>query len=281
MNQVASGAGTLIWRPLRDFALIVKAEFVRDIIYMRRYPLEPLSFLFFMYLILMAFLFGLSQLLTQKSSAVLNQEVMILGYCLMQFVMATQMGWSGQIQNESQTGTLEQLSISGHTLGGVLLARGIAQFPRQALSFFLLLGAYHMTIPEAKLTLANWQDILFVLFVSMIGIFGVAFVFAGLTLLFKRVGFFFQIINFAFLGLFWQNRATLGDVAGFIYDTFPLTVGMSNLQRILIEGGAPATATPQGLVYLGVVSAVSMIVGFLLFYKMEQRARELALLSQY
>ena len=264
-----------------DFGLILKAEFVRDVIYMRRYPLEPLSFLFFMYLILMAILFGFSQLLTQKSSAVLNQEVMILGYCLMQFVLSTQMGWSGQIQNESQTGTLEQLSISGHTLGGVLLSRGIAQFPRQTLSFFVLLGAYYLTIPDTKLTLQHWPAAVGVLFLTMIGIFGVAYLFAGATLLFKRVGFFFQIVNFAFLGLFWQNRANLGEVSGFLYDVFPLTVGMSNLQRLLVTGGGPVTVTPQGAFYLLCVSAASMLVGFWAFYKMEQRARDLALLSQY
>ena len=265
----------------RDFGLIVKAEFVRDVIYMRRYPLEPLSFLFFMYLILMAILFGFSQLLTQKSSAVLNREVMILGYCLMQFVMSTQMGWSGQIQNESQTGTLEQLSISGHTLGGVLLSRGIAQFPRHVLSFFLLLGAYFLTIPDTKLTLAFWPQAVGTLFLTMVGIFGVAYLFAGATLLFKRVGLFFQIVNFAFLGLFWQNRAGLGNVTGFLYDVFPLTVGMSNLERLLVIGGGLATPTPQGPLYLASVSAVSMLVGFWAFYRMEQRARELALLSQY
>lgn len=269
-------------RLVKDFGLIVKAEFVRDIIYMRRYPLEPLSFLFFMYLILMAILFGFSQLLTSSSGeSVLNREVMILGYCLMQFVMATQMGWSGQIQNESQTGTLEQLSISGHTLGGILLSRGVAQFPRHTLSFFALLLAYYFTIPAATLTLAHWPEVILTLFLSALGIFGIAFVFAGITLLFKRVGFFFQIINFAFLGLFWQNRANLGDgVTGFLYDIFPLTVGMSNLQRLIVVD-APATATPQGWLYLLAVSSVSLIVGFVAFYKMEQRARELALLSQY
>ena len=42
-------------KTLQEFALIVKAEFKRDLLFMYRYPLEILSFLFFMYLILILF----------------------------------------------------------------------------------------------------------------------------------------------------------------------------------------------------------------------------------
>ncbi|MBK9499177.1 MAG: hypothetical protein IPO06_07360 [Leptospiraceae bacterium] len=137
-----------------DFLLILKAEVKRDYIYLKRYPLEIISFLFFMYIILLAVFFGFSQL-TIGSASLLNREKMIIGYCLMQFVLSTQMGWSGQIQNESQTGTLEQLSISGHSLGEVLLARGLAQLPRQIVSFYLLLFLYKISIPGLQIGFNN------------------------------------------------------------------------------------------------------------------------------
>ncbi len=270
---------------LKDFLLIVKAEFKRDLLYMKRYPLEPLSFLFFMYMILIAVLVGFSQLLPDGGRKLLNQELMILGYCLMQFVMATQMGWSGQIQNESQTGTLEQLSISGHTLGGVLLSRGIAQFPRQVLSFFLLLLAYKVSIPEANIRLDLFYKAIPILFITAIGIFGVSYVFAGITLLFKRVGFFFQIINFAFLGLFWQNRAKLeeGSVTALLYDIFPPSVGLANLREVLIQSGGQTAehSLSTGPLYLLMISLLSVGLGYFAFYRMEIRARRQALLSQY
>jgi len=177
--------------------------------------------------------FGFSQL-TIGSANLLNREKMIIGYCLMQFVLSTQMGWSGQIQNESQTGTLEQLSISGHSLGEVLLARGLAQLPRQIISFYVLLFLYKISIPGLQISFNNNFFILFTLLIMAIGIFGVSYMFAGVTLLFKRVGFFFQIVNFAFLGLFWQDRSKLtnGSFIAALYDNFPLTMGMSNLQNI-------------------------------------------------
>ncbi|MCE9499481.1 MAG: hypothetical protein K8R21_03115 [Leptospira sp.] len=184
---------------LKDFLLLVKAEIKRDYIYMLRYPMEILSFFIIMYMILMAIIFGVNMMIPNKTGWVLNQ--IILGYALMNFIMSSQMGWSGAIQNESETGTLEQLSISGHYLSGVLFARGISQFPRHTFNFFTL----YALLNYSTSTVSNFSFLysIPILFTGMIGIFGVSFVFAGITLLLKRVGMFFQIVNFGFLALFW------------------------------------------------------------------------------
>lgn len=268
---------------MTDFALLVKAEFRRDLIFMQRYPLEILSFLFFMYLILLSIVLGVSQLLgpAAKEAGGLQTDRMIIGYCLMQFILATQMGWSGQIQNESQTGTLEQLSLSGHSLAGVLLARGIAQMPRQILSFFLLLGAYNLSI-DTPVQTGSYYTIILILPAIAIGVYGVAFLFAGITLLFKRVGIFFQIINFAFLGLFWQNRDSLDGWLAVTYDWFPLTAGMKLLYNSLVNSGESTTIhfAVEWLFLLG-VSVCLMLPGYAAFRLMEKRARKAGLLSQY
>lgn len=263
---------------LYDFMLILKAEFYRDLIFMKRYPLEPISFLFFMFMILIAIIYGIGTLTNSPDGQIpLNQERMILGYCLMQFVMAAQMGWSGQISNESQTGTLEQLSISGHSLGGVLLSRGVSQFPRHVLSFFILLVAFTYA-RDAKIHYTLSLVAIPVMFLAAFGIYGVAYVFAGLTLLFKRVGFFFQIINFGFLGLFWLDRGSLpdGSITATLYDIFPLTVGMENLKDIFIQGALPASIPA-----LLITSIASWALGYWAFRIMERKARDLGLLSQY
>ncbi|MBL8018477.1 MAG: hypothetical protein JNM27_02330 [Leptospirales bacterium] len=277
----------------RDMALIIKAEIKRDLLYMKRYPLEILSFIFFMFLILLAIVWGVDTLLP-KGSKIMDagsgfaKERMVLGYCLMQFVLATQMGWSGQIQNESQTGTLEQLSISGHSLGGVLFARGVAQLPRQIISFFLMLGCYKLALPETGIDLSKFYLGIIDLCILAIGIFGVSYVFAGLTLLFKRVGFFFQIINFAFLGLFWQSRdglcapeadpATCNKALVWLFDHFPLTIGMTELTSSMTH---PSMHSPYTLFEFGVYSVVFMCAGYMAFRWMENRARAHGLLSQY
>jgi ABC-2 type transport system permease protein len=264
-----------------DFLLILKAEWKRDLIYMKRYPLEIISFILFMYIILLAVFFGFSQL-TIGSMNLLNKEKMIIGYCLMQFVMSTQMGWAGQIQNESQTGTLEQLSVSGHSLGEVLLARGFSQLPRQILSFMLLTYMYTISLNELQVGFQNFFSIIIILFILSIGLFGVSYLFAGLTLLFKRVGFFFQIINFAFLGLFWQDRSKLGSsFLGTIYDHFPLTMGMNSLQKFMIKQYVEVSLFDFQLLSFLFSSLIFFLIGFYFFSKMEEKAREYGLLSQY
>jgi len=267
---------------IRDFLLLLKSEFKRDLLFMKRYPLEPLSFLFFMYLILLSILLGLSQLVTADTAqSLINREKMILGYCLMQFVFSTQMGWSGQIQYESQTGTLEQLSISGHSLGEVLLSRGISQMPRQILSFFILILAYRLSLSDVNLSLAHLLDSVPILVTMAFGIYGISYFFAGITLLFKRVGMFFQIVNFAFLGIFWQDRHALteGGFAALFYDHFPLSVGMAKMQSALVP--RCDFCIELGFVRLAAVSLVYFGVGYFLFRLMEKRARKLGLLSQY
>ncbi|MBE7440055.1 MAG: hypothetical protein HS115_16510 [Spirochaetales bacterium] len=259
---------------LREAALMLKAEFVRDLIFMRRYPLEPLSFIFFMYMILIAVLFGFEQLMQGQTTG-LNREKMILGYCLMQFVLSAQMGWSGQIQNESQTGTLEQLSISGHSLGDVLLARGISQFPRHALSFLALFGAYALSLADLNFHLHRIHWLLLLLFITAFGVFGVAYVFAGVTLIFKRVGFFFQIINFAFLGLFWQDPARLEGLTLHFYQIFPLTAGMAAMESLLIVDRIPSIGP------MLTFSLLFWLAGYIVFRLLENRARKQGLLSQY
>jgi ABC-2 type transport system permease protein len=262
---------------IKDFLLLLKAEIKRDFIFMKRYPLEPISFLFFMYLILLAILFGFNQL---AGKGLVNVEKMVLGYSLMQFVLSTQMGWSGQIQNESQTGTLEQLSISGHTLGEVLMVRGFSQMPRQILSFYLLLVLFKFSNLELNMPLLQTLPyVVLSLIIMGIGIFGLSYIFAGITLLFKRVGFFFQIINFAFLGLFWQDRSLIeGTMMGFFYDHFPLTIGMAAIQNHLRFDSNPLKVE---WIYFIFHSMIYCLVGYIIFYMMERRARRLGLLSQY
>jgi len=259
--------------------LLIKAELKRELLFLKRYPFETLSFVFFMYVTLMAIFLGLSQL-SNQGGLDLNHNRMILGYCLMQFVMSTQMGWAGQISNESQTGTLEQLSISGHSLAAVLFARGVAQFFRQTTHFFLLLGGYIYSIPQATIAMQTWFLVIPLLFLIALGVYGIAYLFAGLTLLFKRVGFFFQVINFAFLGLFWQNRTALedGSVLANLYDYFPLTLGMWNLEQLMT---GKTTEVFLLFAHQLILSLLYCLGGYLIFRQMEKRAREMALLSQY
>lgn len=269
---------------IKDFLLILKAEFKRDFLFMKRYPLEPLSFLLFMYLILLSILLGFSQLVSEEYSStaqIFNREKMILGYCLMQFVFSTQMGWSGQIQYESQTGTLEQLCISGHSLGEVLLARGLSQLIRQIASFFLLLFAYTISLSDLHLSLQNAYRAIPILVVMAFGVYGISYFFAGITLIYKRVGMFFQIVNFAFLGIFWQDRSSMesNSLFALFYDTFPLSIGMSKLQSVMVTDRI--FQSDFSMMYLLLISGIYFAVGFILFYMMEKKARTQGLLSQY
>ncbi|MBE7413237.1 MAG: hypothetical protein L6Q54_07640 [Leptospiraceae bacterium] len=262
---------------IQDFLLLVKAEMKRDFIFMLRYPAEIISFFIMMYAILMAVLFGIDVMVPEKSGMALNR--IVLGYALMNFITATQMGWSGSIQTESETGTLEQLSISGHYLSGVLLARGISQFPRHSFIFIMIYWALNSSTnlsTEFRLT-----HTIPILFTGMFGIFGVAYIFAGFTLILKRVGMFFQIVNFAFLALFWLDPSKLSNLQKMLFNFFPLTLTMSNLTEVLLKKGDILYFQDDGYLKLVLVSLIYFFLGMYFFRYMESVARRKALLSQY
>ncbi|MDH5657175.1 MAG: hypothetical protein OEZ34_14790, partial [Spirochaetia bacterium] len=152
---------------------------------------------------------------------------------------------------------------------------------RQILSFFLLLSAYMLTLSDLKFIMQNSFEAVPVLIVMAFGIFGISYFFAGITLLFKRVGMFFQIINFAFLGIFWQNREVLdeGSFFALFYDHFPLSVGMLKIQNILTEN--PASMHDFSYLHLVLISAAYFTAGYFIFRILERRARIQGLLSQY
>lgn len=260
---------------------MIKAELKRDWLFVRRYPLEPLSFLAIMFIIMLAFLWGVKTVLPEKTD--FDPRSIILGYSLLNFIMGTQMGWSGGIQNESQTGTLEQLCISPHPLAIILLSRGLAQFLRHSLYFGVLLAALSLTVGNMEFAIPLYL-ILPVLFLTAWGLYGIAYLFAGITLIFKRVGFFFQIVNFGFLALFWMPPEQLTGWQKFLYFHFPLTLGMNNLKRVMIDGwgfGELMRARDGGLVPFAATSILFMLAGYVFFRHMEKRARSQALLSQY
>ena len=156
--------------------------------------------------------------------------------------------------------------------------------PRHILSFFILLCAYKISVPETKLIIQNFFQAVPILIITGIGVFGVAYIFAGITLLFKRVGFFFQIINFGFLGLFWQNRMNMveGSIWATLYDIFPLTAGMANLRLVLIHQDINQKyILHTNLFELIIYSFICAFLGYLFFQLTERRARKMALLSQY
>lgn len=125
------------------------------------------------------------------------------------------------IVEEAQTGTLEQICIAPVQLSRILAICSLAFFlgsGMKAILATILLGFF-----VAPLRVTAGLIILF--FISLVGAYGLGFLFAGLALVFKRVsaltGFVFSIMIFLTGAL--VNLDKLGWVYDLLRALFPLT----------------------------------------------------------
>lgn len=186
----------------------------------------------------------------------------------------------GIITDEAESGTLEQLCITPISLWKLLVIRSLV--------FFFGSGARGLILAVAMLFLISPQPLspvlLLLFFISMVGAYGLGFLFAGLALVLKQVsaltGLVFSLMIFttgAFVGL-----EKLGWVDTSFKIIFPLTWGIS-LMRSLLTNQASLTSLFQDGEIIGIIlhSTVYLAVGLGFFWWGYRRARSKGSLAQY
>jgi ABC-2 type transport system permease protein len=180
---------------------------------------------------------------------------------------------------EAQTGTLEQLFLSGLRPGLVFLARSLGILVNRGirglvLAFILaaILGLLQPVPPLAVLVFA----------LTLAGACGLGFALAGLALVYKRIG--------GALHLLWQMlvffTGALAPIQNIYLDAIskalPLTWGITGLRAILIDGATLAILWQNGMLSgLLINTAFYLSLGVVVFAWGQRRARELGVLAHY
>ncbi len=262
---------------VRHLYLFGRASFLKSLILMRRYLFNTFAQIVSMYLLFAVMFFGGRQV---AGAAITDSiEGIIVGYFLWMLIMSAYSSIAGNINNEAQWGTLEQLYMSPLGFDRIV---GVKTVVNVCVSLFLAstllaLMVATMTVVSAGVTLSfNVLTILPILVLTLAPAVGLGYVFGGLALLYKRVESAFQLMQFAFIGLIAApvEQFPAFKFAPFSLGSYLLREAMSN-QKSLPELPAADLALLAGVavVYLG--------VGYGLFRIIQRKARKRGVLGEY
>lgn len=205
----------------------------------------------------------------------------LLGYIiwLYTFMAVSNMSWN--LRQEAQTGTLEQAFMSPLPPPVLILGRALANFLSTSVTIILIAG---VLVPLLSISVPVRLAGLVVFAWTILGLFGLGFIVAGATLVFKQVESFAYLAQY---GLMFLNGSMLPvdrlpDGVDTLARLLPGTQGIIVLRRVLLDGASLGDAWADGdLGWLVAHSVVFFAVGWGVFMLCARYARRHGTLGEY
>jgi hypothetical protein len=201
-------------------------------------------------------------------------EGIVVGYFLWTLSVGAYSSVSNDIGSEVQWGTLERHVTTPFGFAPVALLKGVAKVVR---TFFIsaVILAGMLLVTGTTLRFAP-LTVVVVAGLSITSVLGLGFAAGGVTVLYKRVGNWLNLLQFGFVVL------VSAPVLDLPWTRFlPLAHGSALLQRTMVDG---VRLWEFGLADLGllvVVALAYLAVGYVVFHYATQRARRLGVLGDY
>jgi len=252
---------------------LLKANIRKEYIELKRYLPNTIAMLFTFYIIFLGMFAGI-QLIGDPSAADSNTQHAIVNYIFWFLAMMVVNNIGYEVINEAMRGTLEQLSMSPMGIWRIMSAR---LFASTLLNFIMIVGLLYLSM----LTTGQWLNIdvvaiMPILILTLISMFGIGFMIAGISIILKQVQAFLQILQFILAGLTFVPLS----VAPFLA-YFPFVKGVDLVRDVMING---ATLSQIGWTNFGILGAnavVYIVLGLLFFLYCERIAMNKGLLAHY
>ncbi len=251
---------------------LARAVLYREYLLFVRYPANAVGGL-----VISVFFFGL---LFYGGRAVAGQaltdsiEGIIVGYFLWSLSVGAYSSISNDIGSEVQWGTLERHVMSPFGFAPVVLLKGLAKIVRSFLVSAVLL-AVMLLITGRSLEL-NLVTIAVVATLSVVSVLGLGLAAGGVTVLYKRVGNWLNLLQFGFIVLISAPAFDLGWLRW-----LPLAQGSALLQRAMIDDVRLWEFPAADLAVLLAVAVGYFALGYAVFQYATRRARRLGVLGDY
>lgn len=238
----------------------------------RRYPADTVATILSYYVLFLVLFFGMRAF----GPADLNRETtgtLIVGYVALFLTNQSYNAFYGQIQQEAQLGTLEQLALARYGLLPVLLSDFTVQTG-------LLVGQYALVLVSIMATTGRWLEFDVVSLVAtmlptMAGVVGLGLMMGGVGLIAKRASSIGGLIGFAF---FFFIAAPVDRYP--VLKLLPIGHGRALLDASLVDH-EPVLGKPADLAMLVAVSALYFLGGAAVFGRCERKARQHGSLGHY
>ncbi len=259
---------------------ILRAHFTVEFIMLFRYPLDLASMYFIVTAVFAGIFLGIHAFVPAGQLMGETKAAVFIGYFFWSFYLLTVQSGSWEITMAANQGYLERefLTPAGH--GGTVVAKILANSV-SGLIHYVLIAAACAFIFRVKLAL-DVPSILLVFLLCYVFLVGVGLAFAGLALVFKRIGNVISVFQMVLMVLSFAALGKYPPAAEAALRWFPYTHGIRLLRAVLVQGETfsyilqPANAVPL------VVGALAFFaLGLFAFTRLDRAAMERGLIGQF
>ncbi|MDG5786017.1 ABC transporter permease [Evansella sp. AB-P1] len=252
---------------------LLKANTKKEYLELKRYLPNTLALVLTFYIIFLGMFFGI-QIIGDPTTQDINIQFAIVNYIFwfLAMMVINNIGW--QITNEAMRGTLEQLCMSPMGLWKIMLSRLIAS---TVINFILIIALLYLSM----FTSGQWLNVdvlaikpIFVL--TIISMFGLGFIIAGISIILKQVQAFLQILQFILAGLTFVPLSVAPMLA-----FFPFVKGVDLVRDVMIDGVTLSQIAAVDFMILAFNAVFYFIGGLLFFFFCERVAMNKGLLAHY
>ncbi|ELY55628.1 ABC transporter permease [Natronolimnohabitans innermongolicus] len=201
-------------------------------------------------------------------------DALIVGWFLWTMAQSAYFSLSGEVTQESRWGTLEQLYMSPYGFGTIMLTK---VFVNMLLS--LVMGGIMLALILLTTGRTLSLDVITVLpiaVLALLSVVGIGFVFAGLTLIYKKLGSVSQLMQFVILGLVAAPAAEFS-----VLNLLPITQGSAMLQEAMRNGVRLWEFSAVELAVLVGTAVVYFSIGYVVFQLCSHVARKRGVMGHY
>lgn len=252
---------------------LFNANLRKQAIELKRYAPNTIAMVLTVYIIFLAIFAGI-QVIGNPGTQDATVQYAIVNYIFWYLTMMIVNGVGYEIVGETTRGTFEQLGMSPKGIWRVLTARLVAD------------GILHSTMVIVLLylsmaTTGQWLNVDFLAIVPIflltcLSMYGLGFIIAGLTIIFKQIQAFLQIFQFVLAALTFVPLST----APFLV-FFPITKGVDMIRAVMVGGLSLSEVGSTNFLLLFANAFVYCVIGLTTYLLCERYAMKKGLLAHY
>ena len=263
---------TTVTDRLRDGLLLFYTILKKDFTIVVRYPVNFAGGLISMFVLFLLLVEGGRRIGGPTFSESLGG--IVVGYLVFMLATFAYQGLANSVNNEAQWGTLERLHLSPLGFGRVMIATAVST-TLVSFSYLLLMA------PLAMFATGKWLavDFFTVVPLALFGIasvLGLGFIFGGASVVYKRIGSIFRLLQFTFPVLIAAPVEQFPWVRA-----LPVVQANVMLGKAMREGVRLWEFSPEALATLAAVGTGYFLAGYVGFLLFVRRARRLGVMGDY
>lgn len=250
-------------------------ETKRSWLNLTRYPMEAVAVVVMLVIMFYGLFLGADYMAGPSANFSERLDGIVIGYAAWMLTVGVFNGIGGDIQQEIQVGTLEQIFIAKRSFLTVTLVRALANLAINVVLTTVMLLAI-MALTGTWLTFTT--KIILPLTIVIITAIGLGLVLGGLTILLKRTRGLMGMAQFGLIFLMMTPFETFKGFMGLLGEILPLAKGMGLVRASLIPETTLATSD---LLIASANSLVYLLLGCIVLVRFTRSARKNGTLVHY